>query len=139
MRDPERLQDPAPGPCDLPGVARGAIRGLTQPAPVTGTSHDHAGRMGHLQGDREAASSDGYGWSVAGNRLDGIADAHLMQRALFGIAPGCAAPVGQGPVIIACPDPDHTPSRHLVTEPGPRSLAVCDTLEERAVSFGFSS
>jgi uncharacterized membrane protein len=100
-----------------------------------------AGLMDHIQGYWDSDAGDGYTWIVQGNFLTEIYDANIMRESYLEIAPSCAASNGQGPVIIAWPEPDEGdgPSCYLVTETAQRHLAIVDVIDGRSYSFSYSN
>ena len=87
------------------------------------------------------SAGDGYTWIVQGNFLTEIYDANIMRESYLEIAPSCAASNGQGPVVIAWPEPDEGdgPSCYLVTETAQRHLAIVDVIDGRSYSFSYSN
>ncbi len=116
--------EPAPGPA-APPEPTVSINGL----------------MEHMQGFWDSDAGDGYTWIVEGNFLREIYDGNIMRESFFEIAPTCAASDGYGPVIIAWPEPDEGdgPSCYVVTESGPRHLAVWEVVEGNSYSFSYSN
>lgn len=110
-----------------------------EPDPAPSVSMD--GLMDHMQGFWDSDAGDGYAWIVEGNFLREIYDGNIMRESYFEIAPECAASDGQGPVVIAWPEPDEGdgPSCYVVTETGPRHMAVYDVLEGNYFSFSYSN
>jgi uncharacterized membrane protein len=100
-----------------------------------------AGLMDHIQGYWDSDAGDGYTWIVQGNFLREIYDANILRESYLEIAQSCAASNGQGPVIIAWPEPDEGdgPSCYLVTETAQRHLAIFDVIEGRHYSFSYSN
>ncbi|MBE1285431.1 MAG: DUF1036 domain-containing protein [Rhodobacteraceae bacterium] len=100
-----------------------------------------AGLLDHIQGYWDSDAGDGYTWIVQGNFLREIYDANIMRESYLEIAPSCAASNGQGPVIIAWPEPDEGdgPSCYVVTETAQRHLAIFDVIEGRHYSFSYSN
>ena len=111
----------------------------TTPAPPPTPSM--GGLMDHIQGYWDSDAGDGYTWIVEGNFLREIYDANILRESYLEIAPSCAASNGQGPVIIAWPEPDEGdgPSCYLVTETAQRHLAIYDVIEGRHYSFSYSN
>ncbi len=99
-----------------------------------------SGLIEHMQGYWDSDAGDGYAWIVEGNFLREIYDANIMRESYFEIAATCAASDGQGPVVIAWPEPDEGegPSCYVVTETAQRHLAVRDVIEGRNISFSYS-
>ncbi len=101
---------------------------------------DLDGLLDHLQGVWDSDAGDSYAWIVQGTVLQEIHDANLMRQSHLQIAPHCAASDGQGPVIIAWPDPDpgDGPACFLVTELAQRHLVLRDMVHGQFHSFTYS-
>lgn len=110
----------------------------TSAPPVSSVSID--GLMEHLQGYWNSDAGDGYAWVVKDNFLREIYDGNIMRESFFEIAPTCAASDGQGPVIIAWPEPNEGdgPECYVVTETAQRHLAVRDVTAGTVFSFSYS-
>ncbi|MCT4557259.1 MAG: DUF1036 domain-containing protein [Pelagimonas sp.] len=113
----------------------------TDSDPFAAPASDLSGLQEFLQGYWMSDDDSAYYWIVQGNQLDEIYDGNLMQRSFFELAPSCSASYGQGPVIIAWPDPDEGdgPTCYLVTETGPRSLGLANVIVGRDLSFTYSN
>lgn len=119
------IREVEPAPATLPPASNVSTDGLAE----------------HIQGIWDSDSGDGYTWIVERNFLREIYDANIMRESFFEIAATCAASNGQGPVIIAWPEPDEGegPSCYLVTETAQRHLAVRDVVEGNDYSFSYSN
>jgi uncharacterized membrane protein len=94
-----------------------------------------------LQGFWISDDDSAYAWSIQDNELQEFYDANLMQRSYFELAPSCAASNGQGPVIIAWPDPDEGdgPTCYLVLHTDPNSLGLANVVVGRDLSFTYAN
>ncbi len=108
--------------------------------PVAPQAQDLTWLMNHVQGIWDSDDGDGYTLIIGGNQMDEIYDGNLIQRSFFELHPTCAASNGQGPVIIAYPEPDEGqgPSCFVVTETGRNSLGLYDVLNNNTLSFSYA-